>query len=216
MIPATAAGVSAPSIEVMRRGLEAVTCAEVAGHAPSQTLTLIDYSLPANTPRLWVIDRSSGAVLFHEHVAHGRGTGDAMAVRFSNQPDSHRSSLGLFRTLETYEGANGYSLRLQGLEAGINDRAYERQIVMHGADYVSTDFVRQVGRLGRSFGCPAVRRAIAKPLIDRIKHGQFLLAYYPDPAWLRGSAYLGCRRPAEAALLKAGAMQGRPGTAGAD
>ena len=104
--------------------------------------------------------------------------------------------------MESYDGDNGYSMRLEGLEPGFNDLAYSRAIVMHGADYVSSAFVKTVGRLGRSHGCPAVRREVARPLIDTIKDGQYLFAYYPDAAWLAGSAYLGCTARG---VVKAGA-----------
>lgn len=185
---------SEPRHEVLKLGLQAVACAEDSGQPKAQRLALIDYSLSANVPRLWVYDLATGKVLFHERVAHGRGTGEAMAARFSNEPESFTSSLGLYRTLETYDGSNGYSLRLHGMEPGFNDRAYDRQIVMHGADYVSEDFIKASGRLGRSYGCPAVRREVAQPMIDSLKHGQYLFAYYPDAAWLKTSQFLACSR----------------------
>lgn len=187
--------------EAIRRGLEAVDCATRAGQPSARTLTVIDYRLPSSQPRLWVLDLVTGQLLFEELVAHGRGSGEARAVRFSNIENSHRSSLGLFRTLDSYDGDNGYSLRLEGLEPGFNDRAWSRSIVMHGADYVSSAFIRTAGRLGRSHGCPAVRREVAKPLINAIKDGQYLFAYYPDAAWLAKSAYLGCT---PARMVKAG------------
>jgi hypothetical protein len=100
------------------------------------------------------------------------------------EAESHQSSLGLFRTEDTYVGKNGYSLRLRGLDAGFNDRAYERAIVMHGAPYVSDAFARTQGRLGRSWGCPALREGIAHEVIDTVKGNGLVFAYYPDPAWL--------------------------------
>lgn len=190
------AGESAPRNRAIAMGLAAVACAEASGLPRAERLAVIDYSLPSSAERLWVIDLASGRTLFQERVAHGKGSGEARALRFSNLDSSHSSSLGLFRTLETYDGRNGYSLRLDGLEAGINDRAYLRGIVMHGADYVSEGFIRAAGRLGRSHGCPAVRREVARPLIDSIRDGQYLFAYYPDAAWLRRSAYVGCTSPA--------------------
>lgn len=196
-----------PPVGVTRLALQAVACAEAAGLPSAQRLALIDYSLPADKRRLWVLDLSTGAVLFHEQVAHGRGSGEARATHFSNTPETYTTSLGLFRTLDVYDGANGYSLRLDGLEPGVNDRAYERHIVMHGADYVSDAFVRKVGRLGRSHGCPAVRRTIARPLIDSLKGDQYLFAYYPDKAWLKTSAYLGCTGTKPPQLVKAGASR---------
>ena len=152
-------------------------------------LTIIDYSLPSTEPRLWVIDRDRRRVLFHVLVAHGRGSGENYATQFSNRAGSLQSSLGLFLTEETYVGANGHSLRLRGLEPGINDRARERAVVMHGAPYVDADFARQHGRLGRSWGCPALETQIARPLIDLIREGSLLFAYAPDRSWFDHSRY---------------------------
>jgi hypothetical protein len=175
---------------VLRLAAEALNCA-----APDASrLAVIDYSLPSTEPRLWVFDLIRKRLLFNEWVSHGRGSGDALAHAFSNEPESHQSSLGLFRTLDSYYGRNGYSLRLQGLEPGINDLAYERAIVIHGADYVSESFIERTGRLGRSFGCPAVRPEVTHQLIDVLKDDQYLFAYYPDRKWLERSAFLSCRK----------------------
>ena len=149
------------------------------------------YSRPSTQPRLWVFDLARQRLLFEEWVAHGRNTGENLASRFSNENGSYMSSLGAFRTREAYVGGNGYSLRLEGLEPGINDRARERAIVIHGAPYVSETLIRQQGRLGRSLGCPAVRTAVARPLIDTIRNGSFVFAYYPNQDWLRHSQLLG-------------------------
>lgn len=174
-----------PRSEVLERALEAYTCAGVSWRAP--LLTVIDYSLPSSARRLWVIDLHRAKVLFHELVAHGRGTGDLLAERFSNTSGSHQTSLGLYQTLATYQGEHGHSLRLRGLEPGINDRAEERAIVMHAAWYVSEDHVRRWGRLGRSQGCPALDPAIHREVIDTIEDGTALFAWYPDSGWLRSS-----------------------------
>lgn len=182
--------------ELLRKGLEAVACAQQRGHPAAQRLGLIDFRLPSSQRRLWVLDMQSGEVLFHEHVAHGRGSGEAQASRFSNIINSHTSSLGLFLTLQSYTGTNGYSMRLEGLESGINDRAHARAIVVHGADYVSEGIIKASGRLGRSYGCPAVRREIARPLIDTLKGGQYLYAYADDPGWSGTTTSLGCGGPA--------------------
>ena len=174
--------------------LGAATCAVRAGavEAP-RTLTVIDYSKPSSEKRLWVYDLATRELLYEELVAHGQGTGANLAEKFSNNHDSHQTSLGLFVTDTTYVGKNGYSLRLDGLDKGINDRARERAIVMHGAPYVSQAFVKANGRLGRSWGCPAVSEAVAKQLIDRVKGGGLVFAYYPDAQWLKSSKYLrGC------------------------
>ncbi len=155
-----------------------------------EILTVIDYSRPSTEPRLFVIDLASNRVAFSELVAHGRGSGENVAERFSNLDGSHMSSLGVFLAGGTYDGQHGLSLRLDGLEPGFNDRARERAIVMHAAGYVSTAMIASQGRLGRSWGCPAVRPAIAKKLIDAIKDGSLVVAYYPDADWLARSAFL--------------------------
>ncbi len=176
--------------QVLSLAANALACAD----PDAERLAVIDYSLPSSEPRLWVFDLKRDELLFEELVSHGRGSGDAMATTFSNIPESYQSSLGLFRTMNTYYGRNGYSLRLEGLENGINDLAYQRAIVIHGADYVSDSFIEQTGRLGRSHGCPAVRQDVTYPLIDSIKEEQYLFVYYPDQEWLDGSAYLTCDR----------------------
>ena len=173
---------------VLRLAARAVSCAG----KDADRLAVIDYSLPSTQPRLWVFDLVKRTLKFKELVAHGRGSGNARATAFSNVPDSWQSSLGLFRTLNSYQGSNGYSLRLEGLEPGVNDKAFERAIVIHGADYADEEFIAKTGRLGRSHGCPAVREDIASPLIDSLKDGQYLFAYYPDTDWLNSSRFLHC------------------------
>ena len=177
--------------KVLGLALDATRCAVAHGQPPSDRLAVIDYSLPSTRPRLWVFDLARRKLLFHVLVAHGRNTGDNLASRFSNRDGSLESSLGLFRTLDTYEGHNGYSLRLAGLEPGTNDHALERALVIHGASYVSPAFAKREGRIGRSWGCPAVRTAVARPLIDTLKGGQYVFSYYPDARWLSSSPYLG-------------------------
>jgi hypothetical protein len=171
--------------EALAVALSAMRCAQASGIGiDASRLAFIDYSLPSTEPRLWVFDLRSNKLLFEEVVAHGRGSGENLAKAFSNASGSHASSLGLFLTRETYEGRNGYSLRLDGLEPGVNDAAMARAIVMHGANYVDPSAAMVRGRLGRSFGCPAVRKAVARGMIDVLKDGQFVFAYYPDSAWL--------------------------------
>jgi len=179
---------------VIGLALAATECATAQGQPPSDRLAVIDYSKPSTEPRLWVFDLATRKLLYHELVAHGRNTGDNLASKFSNTPESLQSSLGLFRTLGTYAGRNGYSLRLEGLEPGTNDHALERALVIHGASYVNPAIARLQGRIGRSYGCPAVRTAIARPLIDRLKNGQYVFSYYPDARWLKTSPYLKCSR----------------------
>jgi hypothetical protein len=180
-----------PDPAVLRLAIAAAQCAERRVAVPNpRLLTVIDYSRPSTRPRLWVLDRDTRRVLFEELVAHGRGSGENLPVRFSNEPGSLASSLGLFLTDAAYVGTNGYSLRLVGLEAGVNDRALERAIVVHGAPYVRAG-MESLGRLGRSWGCPAVRLAVTRPLIDTIKGGTLVFAYYPDAQWLHASRFLG-------------------------
>jgi hypothetical protein len=180
------------STDVMDLAFSAASCAVRAGAVQSpSTLTVIDYSKPSTEKRLWVLDMRTHAVLYEELVAHGMGTGDNVATSFSNEPETHKSSLGLFVTEGTYVGKNGYSLRLNGLDEGFNDRARERAIVMHGAPYVSETFAQAQGRLGRSWGCPALREAVAHELIDHVKGGNLVFAYYPNAQWLKTSQYLG-------------------------
>jgi hypothetical protein len=192
IVKAAAAGV--PS-DPLRLALDAVTCAVATGalQEPPPTLTLIDYSRPSVEPRLWVYDLRTGELLFEELVAHGRGTGENLATRFSDTLNSHQTSLGLFVTGDTYVGSNGYSLRLDGLEPGFNGRARERAIVMHGAWYVDPDLAASQGRIGRSWGCPALREAVARRVIDTVRGGGVVFSYYPDQDWLEQSKFLnGC------------------------
>ncbi|MDO5505413.1 MAG: murein L,D-transpeptidase catalytic domain family protein [Pseudoxanthomonas suwonensis] len=175
--------------------LQARACAVGHGQADADArLAVIDYARPSTEPRLWVFDMAEAAprLLYREHVAHGRGSGENLAQRFSNVEGSLQTSLGLFRTAETYVGGNGYSMRMDGLDAGLNDRARERLIVMHGAWYVDPDQAQRQGRLGRSEGCPAVRDAIARPLIDDLKQGHLLFAWHSDARWLPDGRYLNC------------------------
>jgi hypothetical protein len=179
--------------KVLELALGAMRCAQADGvgeHA--ERLAIIDYSRSSLEPRLWVFDLAADKLLYRELVAHGQGSGGDVPNRFSNDDGSHASSLGLFVTRDTYVGHNGYSLRMDGLEHGINDAAMQRAIVMHGAAYVNADAGKRMGRLGRSWGCPALRAAIAKPIIDVLKDGQFVFSYYPDQDWLARSALLKC------------------------
>ena len=177
--------------EVLRMALRATGCAAEQGKVKRRDLlTVIDYSLPSSQPRLFVFDLASRKLLFRELVAHGKNSGGDLANFFSNSPGSLATSLGLFVTADPYFGSNGYSLRLKGLEEGVNDMAMDRAIVMHGAPYVSRAAIRALGRLGRSWGCPAVRKEIAKKMIDTLRGGSPIFAYYPDKNWLRQSSYL--------------------------
>ena len=177
--------------DVLRLALDAANSAAERGLVKRRNLlTVIDYSLPSSEQRMFVFDLATKKLLFHELVAHGKNSGGEVANFFSNEPGSEATSLGLFVTQDTYIGHNGYSLRLRGLEEGVNDMASERAIVLHGAYYVSREAVRVLGRLGRSWGCPAVRSEIAQKLIDTIRGGSAIFAYYPQKSWLSNSVYL--------------------------
>ncbi len=153
-------------------------------------LTLIDFSRPSTEERLFVIDMKQRKLLFSSVVSHGKNSGGNYATSFSNEYGSYKSSLGFYLTESTYQGKNGYSLILNGLEKGINDRARERAIVMHGAAYADPSIVAEGGRLGRSFGCPAVPRKLSRPIIDAIKGGSVMYIYAETPDYLAHSSVL--------------------------
>ena len=169
------------SLDVLRAALGAYRKAALAGAVKRAVLTVIDYSLPSHVRRLWVLDLMRAKVLAHELVAHGRGSGEDIASRFSNSMGSLETSLGAFVTADRYEGKNGLSLRLEGLNPGLNDKALERGIVVHGAWYVGDDIIRKSGRLGRSEGCPALSPAVAPTIIAMIEGGSVLYAHYSAP-----------------------------------
>ncbi len=202
----------APAIDpgVLALALEARACALNSGASAGSRLTVIDYSIPSTQKRMWVFDVEQPGLLYAEHVAHGQGSGENMANRFSNIDGSHQTSLGLFRTAETYVGGNGYSLRMDGLEPGVNDNARDRLIVIHGAPYVNPDQAQRQGRLGRSYGCPALRPQVAREVIDTIKDDQLVFAYYPDDRWLSGSRYFGCSGRSASQILAAARSEPAP------
>lgn len=164
---------------------------KLASHySDSNILSIVDFSQPSTAKRLYVINLKDSSLIFNTFVAHGKGTGNNWAKKFSNIPNSHQSSLGFYKTLSTYSGKHGYSLKLEGLEKGVNDKAQSRAIVMHGASYVSKDFITKYGRLGRSFGCPSVPESISKSIIDFIKEGTCIFIYAPDSTYLNASEVL--------------------------
>lgn len=179
--------------QVLKLGMTAYNCALKSGIKDNRhLLTIIDYSRPSNTPRLWVINTKTEEVLYQTLVAHGKDSGNLIPEDFSDQTGSDESSLGLYLTKDTYFGHDGYSLVLQGLDVGFNDKAETRRVVMHGAWYVSKQAIARYGRIGRSWGCPALDEKVVKPVIDKIKNGTLLFAYYPNPNWLGRSIYLHC------------------------
>lgn len=155
-----------------------------------EVISICDYSLSANTKRLWVIDLKNLKVLYNTLVAHGQGTGEEFATEFSNKENSHQSSIGFFVTGNTYLGEHGLSLYLYGLDEGFNCAAFKRSIVLHGAAYVCESFIKAHQRLGRSWGCPAVSQSLAPELISLLKEGTCLFAYYPSSQYLSTSNWL--------------------------
>jgi hypothetical protein len=176
--------------KVLRLSLIAYANARKQGLANKQLLTVIDYSKPSTVQRLWVFDLKNNKTLFNTWVSHGKNSGGLKPTSFSNSQGSLKSSFGLFLTASPYIGGNGYSLRLRGLERGVNDNAYVRNVVVHGAWYANPDIIKQYGQLGRSWGCPAVSSNLARPLINTIKENTLVFVYYPDRSWLSKSKFL--------------------------
>ena len=168
-----------PKLESFKKALKGFYEMKEKGFIKKDILTLIDFSLSSNTKRLWVIDLATNTILYNSLVAHGRNTGEEFANSFSNAAESFKSSLGFYATGEIYNGKHGMSLKLDGLEKGINDNARNRGIVMHAADYVSNFFIKAHNRLGRSQGCPALPSEITTEIINKIKDKSCLFIYYP-------------------------------------
>lgn len=171
-------GLSQQAFEYAKRGFDKLI--EQGKLMNNSIISIIDFSEPSNKKRLFIIDLKNYKVLFNTLVAHGKNTGLESATSFSNQNESHKSSPGFYVTRETYEGKNGYSLKLDGLEQGINDNAYERGIVFHGAPYVNDAIANERGFIGRSFGCPAVPLQMNAPIINTIKNGTCVFVYHPS------------------------------------
>lgn len=185
-------GQKAPQLDkrVLKLALSAYHKASSRGAVKKQVLTVIDYSIPSSKQRMWVFDVNHERLLYNTYVAHGQNSGMNTPSHFSNVSSSKQTSLGTFVTSDTYMGSNGYSLNLQGLEKGFNDNAYNRRVVIHGAWYVEPDYIRKAGRAGRSWGCPSIAKTLAKPVINMIKGGSVVFAYYPDRNYLSHSSYL--------------------------
>lgn len=178
--PLNISEISKPTFAVFRKALIGYyNLLEGSKLVNKNLLTVIDFSLPSDQKRLWIIDIKEKKVLFNDLVAHGKNSGNIMAESFSNVNESHMSSQGFYTTGSTYFGKHGLSLRLNGMEEEINDNAFDRAIVMHGADYVSEEFIKTHGRLGRSYGCPSVSQAISKDVINTIKDKSCFFIYSP-------------------------------------
>ncbi|KTD48210.1 hypothetical protein Lqui_2021 [Legionella quinlivanii] len=175
--------------KVLKLALAAYQKASAKGAVKKPLLTVIDYSLPSNKQRMWIFDLNKERLLYNTYVAHGKNSGMDVPKHFSNKVSSKESSLGTYVTRDTYYGSKGLSLNLQGLERGINDNAYNRRVVIHGAWYVEPDFIKKTGRAGRSWGCPSIAQTLAKPVINTIKGGSVVFAYYPDKFYLSHTGY---------------------------
>lgn len=153
-------------------------------------ISVVDFSQPSTRKRFYLIDMNARKVIYQNYVAHGKNTGALVAKKFSNIPMSYQSSLGFFLTGETYYGKHGLSLKLDGLEKGINHLARKRAIVIHSAKYAEESFIRKYGRLGRSYGCPALPSENYDEVIDLMKEGTLLFIYYPASDYIKVSTVL--------------------------
>ena len=171
--------VTMPEKAVFQNGMTGYQKLVDEGEIKNEILTIIDFGLPSTEKRMWILDMTDQKVLYNTYVAHGQTT-----------PNSHQSSLGFYVTAETYYGKNGLSLFIDGKEEGFNSNARQRYVVMHGADYATENFIERVGRLGRSYGCPAVPTKLAKEIINTVKGGSALFIYSPSKAYLSQSEYL--------------------------
>lgn len=185
-------GPSRPAYDVFEKGIRGFNKLKKEGkiNQNKNIISIVDFRLPSNKKRLWIIDMNTLEVLYNTYVAHGRNTGGKFAEKFSNTPQSLQSSLGFYVTAESYIGKHGLSLRLDGQEKGFNNNARRRAVVLHSADYATPQFVNAQGRLGRSFGCPAIPPKNHREIVKLIKEGTCLFIYYPNKEYLSRSEYL--------------------------
>lgn len=179
-----------PQLPVFEKAMSGYLKLDEAGKVSNPLLTVIDFNLSSTKKRMWILNMETQEVLFNTYVAHGRNTGGEFAKNFSNTPNSHQSSLGFYMTGETYYGKNGLSLFIDGMEKSFNSKARERYVVIHGADYAEPEFINRVGRLGRSYGCPAVPNKIAKKLIHKIKGKSVVYIHKDNKNYLNNSELL--------------------------
>lgn len=183
---------SSLSGNVITKVLSTLECAKQFNVAQNNRLTIIDYSLPSSEKRLWIFDLQEKKLLFYTYVSHGIKSGTLLTQFFSNKYNSKASSIGIYKTDKAYYGREGISLKLEGLDKGFNDNAYNRSIVMHGGWYVEENFIKKYGRAGRSWGCPAVPHELSKSIIDTIKDNSLFVVYYPNDNWFVKSKFLNC------------------------
>lgn len=181
---------SMPKFECFQKAMNGFKKLKAQGKIKKDLLTLVDFTQSSNTKRLWIIDMATNTVLYNTLVAHGRNSGDEFATAFSNESSSNKSSLGFYATGEIYQGKHGASLRLDGLEQGINSNARSRAVVIHAADYVSDNFIKAHKRLGRSQGCPALPASLNKEVINLIKDKSCLFIYHPSQSYAAKSKLL--------------------------
>lgn len=181
---------SIPAMPVFEKAVKGYTELQANGKVGKKILTVIDFGLSSKKKRMWILDMESKKVLFNTYVSHGKNTGGEFATKFSNTVNSLQSSLGFYVTAETYYGKNGLSLFIDGMERGINSNARKRYVVIHGADYAEASFIDRIGRLGRSYGCPAVPNTIAKEVIGTIKQESVVYIHKNDKDYLKKSSLL--------------------------
>ncbi len=181
--------------DVIRKVVTALDCAKKFHISHRQILTVIDYSLPSNKKRLWIFDLDQGKLLYHTYVGHGITSGSLLTSYFSNRNNSKATSMGIYLTEKAYIGREGMSMRLNGIDSKFNNNAANRYIVMHGGWYMDPDFIKQYGRSGRSWGCPALPLTLTSEIINTIKDGTFMVMYYPSERWLQESRFLNCNKP---------------------
>lgn len=179
-----------PSRVAFTNGITGYQKLKEEGKIKNELLTIVDFGLNSTEKRMWILDMATQKVLYNTYVSHGKNTGGDKATNFSNTPNSFQSSLGFYVTAETYYGKNGLSLFIDGMEEGFNSKARERYVVIHGADYATEDFINRSGRLGRSYGCPAVPTEVSKEIIEKIKGQSALFIYHPNKDYLENSTYL--------------------------
>jgi hypothetical protein len=176
-------GYNLPNLESFKEALKGYYALKEKGLVQKDVLTLADFSLSSNEKRLWVIDLNTNSILYNSLVAHGRNTGEEYATSFSNANSSYKSSLGFYLTGEVYKGKHGMSLKLDGLEKGVNDNARQRGVVIHSANYVSNSFIKCNKRLGRSQGCPAIPQELLSEIVNTIKNKSCFFIYHPSRSY---------------------------------
>lgn len=186
----SSSNVSLPAVTVFEKAMTGYSRLEKKGLVKNKLLTVVDFGLSSSKKRMWILNMDTKKVLFHTFVSHGKNTGGEFATQFSNTVNSLQSSLGFYVTAETYYGKNGLSLFIDGQEKGFNSNARKRYVVIHGADYAESSFIDSMGRLGRSYGCPAVPNSIAKNLIQTIEGNSVVYIHKENEKYLNNSALL--------------------------